>query len=352
MVDGPAWSEARLLRLIVERTRESATLEFKGAEALSRQDRAKIQISKDVAAFANAGGGTIIYGIAEGDGSEAERLDPIDPTKASKEWLDDIISSGIQRRIDGLRIHVVDLTQSRVGRVAYVVEIPQSTRAPHMAADHRYYKRHNFKIEPMEEYEVRDVALRSHAPDLFLQFYGSLGPSSPMTDRNIQLDMVLINDSPEPANTAQVTLSVDARLLVDGGTRHGDVWSTSGEEPRMLPTIEFTFLWGGPAQFPAFSGVMAKVTAVRFEALDRSNRGPYVVWWKIASPRSPERQGALVIHWESDSRLSYNSMSLDDLAAYERVSWCTSQEEAGTHFAALHDAHDKRRTARDPNAGG
>src|SRR5882672_2349195 len=76
--------------------------------------------------FANAGGGTIIYGIAEDEAHEAERVDGVDPKEISKEWLDDIISSRIQRRIDGVKIHVVDLSGDHAGRVAYVVEVPQS----------------------------------------------------------------------------------------------------------------------------------------------------------------------------------------------------------------------------------
>src|SRR6266850_60123 len=121
-----SWSEPRLLRMIEDKTRESAKLDYKRAAALGKQDRLKIEISKDVSSFANAGGGTIIYGIAEDEAHEAERVDGVDPKEISKEWLDDIISSRIQRRIDGVKIHVVDLSGDHAGRVAYVVEVPQS----------------------------------------------------------------------------------------------------------------------------------------------------------------------------------------------------------------------------------
>jgi hypothetical protein len=43
------------------------------------------------------------------------------------------------------------------GNVAYVLEMPQAkSRDPHQGPEHKYYKRHNFKAEPMEDYEVRD----------------------------------------------------------------------------------------------------------------------------------------------------------------------------------------------------
>ena len=50
----------------------------------------------------------------------------------------------------------------------YVVHIPASNRAPHMAADHRFYKRLGTTTAVMEEYEIRDVSHRMEVPDLTL----------------------------------------------------------------------------------------------------------------------------------------------------------------------------------------
>jgi len=177
-----AWTEERLLRMIEEQIRETSELDYKRSAALARTDVSKNELSKDVSAFANAGGGTLIYGIAEDEKRHVpERLDDgIDPSIITKEWLEDVISSSIHRKIDGVRIHVVPLTAGRVGRVSYVVEVPQSMRAPHMASDHKYYKRHNFKSEPMEEYEVRDVARRGIAPQLRAAAASRRLPSRPL----------------------------------------------------------------------------------------------------------------------------------------------------------------------------
>jgi hypothetical protein len=329
--------------MIREKTRESATLDYKRVAALGRQDALKAEISKDVSSFANAGGGVIIYGIAENAGHEADHLDGVDPKLISKEWLEDVISSGIRRRIDGLKIHVVDLSGELAGLVAYVVEIPQSLRAPHMAADHRYYKRHNFKSAPMEEYEVRDVSLRGQAPQLGLELVTSAGESFPMTERKIQLDLLLINGSREPASLASIKLAVDARLLVDGSSRLCEVWSVAGSEPQLLPVSHHTFFWGGPQVFPVFAGLHAKATAVRFEALDKKCPGPYVIWWSIATPRAPESAGAAIIHWRSDSELSFDTLTIDELARYDGIDWCPTEETAYSRFSALHTAHNERR---------
>jgi len=50
--------------LIAGKVEESSSLEYKAAAALDRgDDRKKIELTKDVSAFANAGGGVLIYGI-------------------------------------------------------------------------------------------------------------------------------------------------------------------------------------------------------------------------------------------------------------------------------------------------
>lgn len=53
------------------------------------------------------------------------------------------------------------LTSKGTGNVAYVLDIPQAkSRSPHQGPEHKYYKRYNFKADPMEDYEVRDLMRR------------------------------------------------------------------------------------------------------------------------------------------------------------------------------------------------
>jgi predicted HTH transcriptional regulator len=138
------WSEKDLLELISSKYEESLQLDFKRAESLDSSEKKKIEISKDVSAFANSAGGTIVYGIAESNQEPrcAESLSPIDPSKYNKEWVEQIVNSRIQPRIQGVLINPVPLAG---GKVAYVVCIPQSTTA-HQASDHKYYKRFNLAI--------------------------------------------------------------------------------------------------------------------------------------------------------------------------------------------------------------
>jgi hypothetical protein len=157
------WEEDDLLDLVQIRARESRNLEFKSCAALARNKT--LEIAKDVSAFANAGGGTIVYGIIDNkETREAERLDEgCDLREISELWLEQVIDSNIQQRLEGVVIKAVNLTKSSPGKVAYVVLIPESNRAPHMV-NHKYYKRQNFRVVEMEEDEIRERYRRDSFP--------------------------------------------------------------------------------------------------------------------------------------------------------------------------------------------
>jgi predicted HTH transcriptional regulator len=136
------WKENDLLALQRQQVPERLDLEYKRADSLENAEKKKSEISKDVSAMANSAGGIIIYGVAEDKETRTVRVSGgIDPAVVTTEWLEQVISSRIQRRIDGVRINQVPLTTVEPGKVAYVVSVPQSTRAPHMAFDNRFYKR-------------------------------------------------------------------------------------------------------------------------------------------------------------------------------------------------------------------
>ena len=64
-----------------------------------------------MSAFANSAGGQIIYGIQE-DGHHPVRVqdvDAVNPADISREWIEQVIESNIQPRIQNLRIQPIDL---------------------------------------------------------------------------------------------------------------------------------------------------------------------------------------------------------------------------------------------------
>ena len=165
-----SWNELKLNNLIRDKIEENDSLEYKGAGSLAREDKARIEITKDISAMANAAGGTLIYGVAEFRDAAykhlPEKIDPINRNKFSKEWVENIILQ-IRPRIPNLTIHSVQL-RSSLDHVAYVIEIPQGATA-HQATDFRYYRRYNFQATPMLDHEVRDVMNRKTHPQIILE---------------------------------------------------------------------------------------------------------------------------------------------------------------------------------------
>jgi predicted HTH transcriptional regulator len=107
-----SWNEAKLKELIRDKIEESFALEYKSAGALSRDSKAKLELTKDVSAMANSDGGVLIYGLAEfqDDGLKylPEKVDPINRGDFSKEWLENIIFQ-IRPSIPDFKIYSVQL---------------------------------------------------------------------------------------------------------------------------------------------------------------------------------------------------------------------------------------------------
>ena len=148
-----------LKNMIKNQIQENIHLDYKRSSALSLQNNHK-EIAKDVSAFANSDGGCIIYGIEE-DKHLPKKIDSgVDHDKYTREWLENVITSNISPRIDGITISPIPLSPDNS---VYIVDIPKSSRGPHQdRGNHRYYKRFNFKSQPMEDYEINDIRSRNH----------------------------------------------------------------------------------------------------------------------------------------------------------------------------------------------
>jgi hypothetical protein len=185
------WDESAVIALISGQVQESLSLEYKSCDSLKPSDnKARSEIGKDVSSFANSAGGVLIYGVIEYNNHLPEKLDTgYDPAVITREWLENIITSTIHPRINGVIITQVQLSTASPGRVLYVVDIPQSDTA-HQASEFKYYKRHNFKSQPMEDYEVRDVMNRATAPDLQIHVRRVPCPADGAGNGRLQLGLV------------------------------------------------------------------------------------------------------------------------------------------------------------------
>lgn len=221
---------ADLQCLIDDEIQESLTLDYKASASLAKDSKSRDELCKDVSAFANSAGGQIIYGIEEKD-----RL----PTKIdagselTREWIEQVIGSNIQPRLQGLVITPIQLSAARY---AYLLTIPASKTA-HQAPDKKYYRRFNFESVPMHDYEIRDVMKRAMTPQPFVALSFNQGDKTTTAQLNRGLDMIVPvplivrvgNRSLEPALYTLVTLGLDAQLEINdyGGFDRGAPTETS-----------------------------------------------------------------------------------------------------------------------------
>ncbi|RYY45119.1 MAG: ATP-binding protein [Chitinophagaceae bacterium] len=159
------FSEDAIKAIIESRLEESINIEFKSASALAMEPSVKKEISKDISAIANSDGGLIFYGINE-ENHVANSASFIDGTLFTKEWLENVIISNIQPKVNDLKIFPVRF-EDDIKKTIYVVKIPQSSLSPHINGDKKYYRRFNFQSVPMEEYEIRNLYLRQRESKVY-----------------------------------------------------------------------------------------------------------------------------------------------------------------------------------------
>src|ERR1035437_6625692 len=159
-------SIADIQQMVSDQVQENIHLDYKRSRAIHKG--ARDDIAKDASAFANSDGAVLIYGVEEKDQLPIKFDGGVDDSECSREWIEAAVMTGITPRIDDVRILPLVTTP---GRTMYVIEVAKTFRGPHQASDKRYYKRHNFKSVPMEDYEISDVRNRRKllSPVLTLQ---------------------------------------------------------------------------------------------------------------------------------------------------------------------------------------
>jgi hypothetical protein len=148
------WTEADLREVCEQRRRETARLEFKSQLSLDTQG-AKLEAERDAQGMANAGGGHIIYGIAEAalaDGATAAaQLTPL-ADGSLYERLNNVLDSRGDPRLP-FEIHSI---AAEAGGSYLVVEI-FGNRRPHRCSNSRYDIRRNLLVREMTEAEISEA---------------------------------------------------------------------------------------------------------------------------------------------------------------------------------------------------
>ncbi|AEI67980.1 helix-turn-helix domain-containing protein [Corallococcus macrosporus] len=288
------WTEEDLLDLVKNQVQESLTLDYKASKALERTEKVKDEITKDVSALANSAGGTLVYGIPENKQTRlADKLDEgVDPAVITREWLDQVINSNIQRRIDGVRINQIPLMTASPGRVAYVIHVPQSIRAPHQARDRLFYKRFEYHSKPMEEYEIRDVARRQEEPDLRVRFQLDFSEHAAVESGVALWRVVLVNKSSIPCDEAVVELQVESGFkLRQRGPLNVSHYATVDGEKGTIPVVVCRLFWSAKGGISTFDGCPVAVSPQAFSVDHNQLRdGQYLIRWKVSAPRTTPRE--------------------------------------------------------------
>ncbi|HZP75158.1 MAG TPA: ATP-binding protein [Pseudolabrys sp.] len=234
-------TKADLDRLMTEAVGESLTLEYKASAALARTSAEVNELCKDVSALANSAGGQIIYGVQEDRRQGTFQLDGgVTDGRITREWIDQILGSNIQPRIDRARISSIDLGS---GGRAFVLTVPQSNTGPHQAPDHRYYKRFELRAAPMEDYEIKDVMRRATTPELFttLLFDGAQ-PTHTIIEQGERSRPVIIhvtigNRSPQPAHFVISDVALDRDFVIPFALPKYKFVGVRNHQPRYRRTI-------------------------------------------------------------------------------------------------------------------
>jgi len=213
------WTLAKLNQFISDSVEENIHLDYKGSGSFGKTDGKKAEISKDVSAFANSDGGTIIYGVTEFNEAEKrhlpEKIDPVDGTQFSKEWLEQVINSTISPRITNIIITPIQIGLPEQNNVIYIVEIPKGLTA-HQAKDKRYYRRFNFESQMMEDWEIKDIINRLTKTNIQICFEPRMKKEmigkflSGTTDIHIELDIWASNKGNKVAQFVDCFISGDS----------------------------------------------------------------------------------------------------------------------------------------------
>lgn len=234
------WNEGAINQLIKNQVQENLHLDYKKSDSLVNNEHNKVELSKDVSAFANSDGGTIVYGVIEKNHIPLE-IDGGIEAEGKREWIEQILNSKIYPRIPNIKIFPVNL-KDKPRHNLFVIEIPVSTTA-HQASDLKYYRRFNFQSIPMYDYEIKLVMNRFKEPNLEISF-----DLSQINDATATLLVFLKNVGKVTPSGAHIKLLIPSQLF-DG--TEGSEWHIAGSAFYGDEPVEVLYFnWGGPQRMP------------------------------------------------------------------------------------------------------
>lgn len=155
-------TQAHLAELVGES--EGSHLDFKRELPLLWDYEAKKRFMADVVAFANAGGGDLVFGVQEGPGAVGaglvpQRFENVDfEVRRVQEFLLDLV----EPRLPGTEVIPIPIEHGSEQGHAIVVRVPQSWVGPHRSkVNFHFYVRDGARNRQLDLPEIRSLFLRS-----------------------------------------------------------------------------------------------------------------------------------------------------------------------------------------------
>jgi hypothetical protein len=186
-------------------------------------------------------------------------------------WFEQVIQQNIRPPIDGLKITPIPAGN---GNNYWVLDIPAS-KTVHQAKDGRYYRRRNFRVDILEDYEIREAMNRATTPEPFVEISlpaertkieWPADPSQPSGP--IALNVRIGNRSPALALYTHVMLVLSGELIL---VKHGGHETIRGHTPEgEVHTIMFNLVT--PNHFPLIKEKVFKLGSGTHFAIPRAHR--------------------------------------------------------------------------------
>ncbi|MDD3524572.1 MAG: ATP-binding protein [Candidatus Cloacimonetes bacterium] len=157
-------TQAHIEQLVADQVREGPHLDFKRDLPTAWNDAAKHEFLADTTAFANSGGGDLIFGIDEDGQAQASSVMPQVITNVDQEIrrLQDFLLNLAEPRLPGVKIQAVQVSVAGTDGHVVVVRIPQSWAGPHrVKTNQHFFIRDGLRKRQLDVPEIRSLFLRT-----------------------------------------------------------------------------------------------------------------------------------------------------------------------------------------------
>lgn len=159
-----AITQAHIEQLVADQTREGPHLDFKRELPRTWNDAAKHEFLADTTAFANSGGGDLIFGVEEDGQAQASAVTPQVIANVDQEIrrLQDFLLNLAEPRLPGVKVHAVQVSVAGTDGHVVVVRIPQSWAGPHrVKTNQHFFIRDGLRKRQLDIPEIRSLFLRT-----------------------------------------------------------------------------------------------------------------------------------------------------------------------------------------------